>query len=432
MSRPLPAAAVRDHLGFLDGLRGLAALYVAAHHAAIVVPPRTLGRGALQFASYFYMGHAAVSVFIVLSGYCLMLPVVRSADGRLRGGFRGYIARRARRILPAYYATLGLCLVLAAVIPALRHRGGTLWDLALPIFRGDVVVSHLLLVHNLRVRWFYRIDPPLWSVATEWQIYFLFPALLWVWRRKGAAASVAVAFAVGYGIASLPALLGAKPGPRVLTMLCPWYLGLFALGMAGAVVGFSTDARARWCKQRIPWGVPTLALGAAAFMRQRSHGDALLVNDTLVGLATACLLIFCQVCEGLPTSAGRPPILRLLSSRWAVALGGFSYSLYLLNYPLVALVYLATRDSIASPEACLAVSLGAGVPLVLAASYLFHLVFERGVVGVEPARAGRLVRVLRSVPRRIIAHPPGAVLRHRRRGVRVESDVEAEAPRSNQ
>ena len=35
----------------------------------------------LQYALLDY-GHFAVGVFIVLSGYCLMLPVARSTDGR--------------------------------------------------------------------------------------------------------------------------------------------------------------------------------------------------------------------------------------------------------------------------------------------------------------------------------------------------------------
>ncbi len=55
-------------------------------------------------------GQVAVDVFIVLSGYCLMLPVAR-AGGALRGGPVGYMKRRARRILPPMLASLGVAMV---------------------------------------------------------------------------------------------------------------------------------------------------------------------------------------------------------------------------------------------------------------------------------------------------------------------------------
>ena len=67
---------------FLDGMRGLAALYVVLHHAYLEVADKAqfasivdaLGPARLLFDS----GKLSVDVFIVLSGYVLMLPVMRS------------------------------------------------------------------------------------------------------------------------------------------------------------------------------------------------------------------------------------------------------------------------------------------------------------------------------------------------------------------
>src|SRR5579872_5149061 len=83
----LPEPRVR--LDFLDGIRGLAALYVAFFHVAgalAKLSPADAARTpalALLAARGLSFGHQAVGVFMVLSGYCLMLPVVRSADGQL-------------------------------------------------------------------------------------------------------------------------------------------------------------------------------------------------------------------------------------------------------------------------------------------------------------------------------------------------------------
>ena len=69
-------SGTRVRLGYLDGLRGLAALYVVMHHSAFAfytaseMPHRL--RLLLKPLAY---GHFSVDLFIVLSGYCLMLPV---------------------------------------------------------------------------------------------------------------------------------------------------------------------------------------------------------------------------------------------------------------------------------------------------------------------------------------------------------------------
>lgn len=94
---------VRPHLSYLDGLRGLAAPYVILYHifdSATQITGKPLSPALFHFFGWLYHGHLAVAVFIVLSGYCLMLPVAQSKDGRLRGEMREFVGRRAKRILP--------------------------------------------------------------------------------------------------------------------------------------------------------------------------------------------------------------------------------------------------------------------------------------------------------------------------------------------
>ena len=66
------------HLGYLDSLRALAAIYVVMFHAIYQIDPRNpVLTGAASALRYLFDGHSAVGVFIVLSGLCLMLPVVQ-------------------------------------------------------------------------------------------------------------------------------------------------------------------------------------------------------------------------------------------------------------------------------------------------------------------------------------------------------------------
>ena len=199
VSAPKSLAPPRLRLDYLDGLRGLAALYVVLHHAYYgLTAEAALPPLAAHLTYWLYLGRSAVDIFIVLSGYCLMLPVVRA--GRLRGSFADFMRRRARRILPPYYAALGVCLLAIAVLPPLHDLShpNALWNEALPAFTPGIIASHLLLIHNFASAWHSRIDYPMWSVATEWQIYFLFPlVLLPIWQRWGSAASAAAAFGRG-------------------------------------------------------------------------------------------------------------------------------------------------------------------------------------------------------------------------------------------
>src|SRR5687767_11155710 len=70
-------------LAYLDGLRAVAAGYVVMFHALPGFSDRDLTGPYRVLRRAFAFGHEAVAIFIVLSGYCLMLPVVRHRPGRL-------------------------------------------------------------------------------------------------------------------------------------------------------------------------------------------------------------------------------------------------------------------------------------------------------------------------------------------------------------
>src|SRR2546421_13093474 len=99
-------ASPRPHLDYLNGLRALAALYVVLHHAYLTVWPVLLGKAPTgidaALVGWLAYGHYSVSVFIVISGFCLMLPVLRNQDV-IAGGSITFYRKRARRILPPYY-----------------------------------------------------------------------------------------------------------------------------------------------------------------------------------------------------------------------------------------------------------------------------------------------------------------------------------------
>lgn len=369
----------RVRLAYLDGLRALAASYVVGFHAVIGFYGNELSGPWRLMRRAFAFGHEAVAVFIVLSGYCLMLPVIKRSELRLDLG--DFLRRRAFRILPPYYATLGLTLALLALVPSLREKSGTTWDDSLPGLDAGAIASHVLVVHNWFPSWGVQINGPLWSVATEWQIYFFFPLLLLpVWRRVGMLGSLAVAALVGY----LPLLL--VPGPANLAI--PWYLLLFCFGMAAAAIGFSEQPLERSLREGVPWSaVSTLswltcvAFGSGAGKIWFAHKP---LTDVLVGFATAALLVHVTS----RALAGKPSrLLQLFGSRALVGLGHFSYSLYLTHLPVLALCFFALRSRGigAGPSAIALLVLGGAASLLV--GWLFFLGVERRFLLTRPAAA---------------------------------------------
>jgi len=368
------------HLAYLDGLRGAAAFYVVLFHAGVGFTSADLPLLARNARRLLTFGHCAVAIFIVLSGYCLMLPVAR-AEGRLNGGFGRYIGRRAWRILPPYYVILLASLLLLWAVPVLQTPSGTIWDDTSPAFEAGPIASHLLLLHNLVPAWATRINGPLWSVATEWQIYFFFPLLLLpVWRRFGALPTVLLAFFVGCA----PIWLAPLSASRWV----PWYLGLFALGMCAAATGFSQRSAERALLERLPWRLVTSALlvccllGMTVFVKVWFRFIPL--SDALLGLTTAALLVHYTECS---RAGVKPWFLRLLESRVLVGLGRFSYSLYLSHLPVVALCYFALRPAALSPQGEFLGMLATSVPASLIVALAFYWLVERHFVGRQAAPA---------------------------------------------
>lgn len=178
---PSPATG---RLHGVDSLRGLAAAAVFLCHIgtfwALGDPPEIL----LHLLSN---GSHGVDVFIVVSGFCLALPVLaraRTLDART------FYGRRAWRILPPYYVALGLAALLA-VLPAT-------WPLvvAAPATASDVAV-HALGAQTWFPPTLGTINGSLWSVSLELQLYLVFPLLVLVWRRWRSAGLLAAALAVG-------------------------------------------------------------------------------------------------------------------------------------------------------------------------------------------------------------------------------------------
>jgi peptidoglycan/LPS O-acetylase OafA/YrhL len=365
-------------LKYIDGLRGIAVLLVVLDHvfrSTLVFWPYAAWKAALRDGlNWLCNGRASLAFFITLSGYLLMRNVLANG-GNLRGGFANYLSRRAGRLLPAYFAAFSASLVLIFLLPPLRRNLSVEWQDALPITGPGslkMLISHLLLVHNFSYRWAFKADPPVWVVATQWQIYLLFPLLLLpIWRRIGIAGTVLIGLILGLGF-----FLATGKGHAA----APWFLSLFTIGMAAAARERSRRGYERWLYGWLTailfasYAAVTLAFSCGYYRFLTPNGwEGITIHwffDTWIALATACLFIFAS-------AAPEHWLLRLISRGWLVAIGTIAYSLYLIHDPILAVMKIGLDRANLGQYEQFACYLVIGVPVLLAISWGFHLLFEK-------------------------------------------------------
>ncbi|MEV7808995.1 acyltransferase [Microbispora sp. NPDC088329] len=375
----MTAPPSREHtrLAGLDGIRGLAALFVVLHHCWLTSFPGFPSDNGPIWAGWLLYGHFAVVIFIVLSGFSLAVgPAHR--DWRL-GGVARFAHRRAWRILPPYWTALVYSLIVA-------------WTVVPQTDAGPPTAKSVLF-YGLLIQDVFGAPSPngaFWSIAVEAQLYVVFPLLLLVVRRFGAAAMMA---AVTVVVAAVGALSPVVPAVALLDRFTPQFAALFALGaVAAGVVGGHWRAPAPWLAAVALAPVVALIAVRGSVWTVNHYFWVDLALGPAVGLFLAAL------------AAGRPaPLVAFLDTRPLRSLGSFSYSLYLTHAPLVvALHALVVAPHVAKGVPAFLTMVALAVPASVAVAWgfaaLFELPFQRhrswkalrtAILGrIRPARGG--------------------------------------------
>jgi peptidoglycan/LPS O-acetylase OafA/YrhL len=352
-------------LGFIDGLRGLAAVYVVISHVWDTVftrrPPSV--HTLREVTGFLGFGRYAVTLFIVVSGFSIGLGAWR---GGLRwpGGTKTYVRRRVRRIWPPYVAAVLISSLIAATV--LSTDDGTLFDQANNI-RVSGVLDHLLLLQD--IHWAGPAgSSAFWSIAVEFHIYFVFLLVLAAMRRWSWAWMPAAA-----GFMLLTAASIAFPGVRVLHFLGGMSPSLYALFIVGFIAASAAVAHAPF--DSVQWRrflVGMFGLGCVLIIACRAHWVALSpLNDFLIGPVVA--FVITQLVTG--HYAG---LERILSSAPLVWLGDCSYSLYLIHAVVIEIVWrVAVVPVTGNVLLRLVLELVLGVAASIVVARTFYLAFER-------------------------------------------------------
>lgn len=363
-------------LAYIDGLRGLAVAGVVLFHA------RTWSGADWSGLYLLGLGRAGVDLFLVLTGFCLFLPLVQQGNGQVAPlNLREYARRRARRILPPYYAALLLAIGACAVVYGFAGPSwlGEPFQKLFPLnVKGATdIVLHIALAHGLNGHTGHGIEGAFWTLSLEAQFYTLFPLLVWVARREYISLAVLITLFTSlafryYMNENHPVVLLRPFGDELcVSRWAEFGLGMLAAAWAvGAWGGRRADALKRHPALFIVTGL--ILLMTCGLELYDSH---LYLLPLVWGLA-CCLLLVCASQPGrLRRFLEWPPLVRL---------GTLSYTLYLLHDTVFRLMAVALSRYSVPPEVRAYLIFFVGIPLTLAVGIPFFRCFERPFMSRRP------------------------------------------------
>ena len=366
----------------LDGFRGYAILGVVSMHLLLlskVVQPGTH----VSLVAWGVLGNI-IDTFFIISGFVIFLPVV-VRNGRLKS-VSDFALGRVARLVPGYWLSLAIVIVLLSVIPALNteliHRvPEILADMAalqMPIrlFDGTFQVG-------------LGINGALWMISVIVGFYVVFPFIARSYfRHPLAALAIAAAITLAWkeAVVHLPGIFAwldhsdeeAWISQLVATDELPGWAFSFALGMTGAWAYVRIARSGRMPRLQRPavaaTAISLVACGICAYFygRHASNADTGIIGGSTARETPVLTMVFSAARAALMASIALAPLWlqRPFDNPPARRLAELSYGLYLIHLVVawyVGLVWLELpRDG--SARAAL---LWFGIVLSISIAYAF-------------------------------------------------------------
>ena len=316
MERP-----IKRHIDFLDLLRGLAIFLVFIMHSVLAayqtaqLPWGPWFREFTVLRSFLLLLPAVMrpglEIFFVLSGFCIHLSFSRQPqDWKL-------FQKLFFRIYPPYLAAL---LFFALVYPKSKLHFDSWFD-------AVQFISHLTLLHNFSQQTYNAINISFWSIAVQVQLYALYPLLIALTARFGWRRSLLGIAAIEISLRLTDGILLTTSGaglPRWLTGSPLMYWLSWSLG---AIV-------AEYYLRGVSLSIPRMFLFAPAVLAIFSGFFKPLSSMMFLFYA----LFIAGVVAKLLQKADRKISISDFLRNHLQQVGLWSFSIYLLHYPLLLIV----------------------------------------------------------------------------------------------
>lgn len=304
----------------LDFLRGIAVLLVLMHHTAL---HNTALGWLAPIEPLIGFGWGGVTLFFVLSGFLvsgLMFHEIRRT-GRI--DVRRFLARRAFKIWPAYFAFLLFCLA------RFIYHKGTLWEAIKTYWPNFLHIQNYV----------YTPAQHTWSLAIEEHFYLAFSLFLFLLMR-GEAGRRRLRVIPWVALGLLAACLALRVANlshsySVYRNMWPTHLRIDSLFLGvclGYYYHFRPEVFEGLAPHRIALAVLGLALNVPMLILISSSPFVSTMGHMMMPLGFACLLAAVvppPSRAALPSRLWRNPLVNLVA--WV---GLYSYSIYLWHLDL--------------------------------------------------------------------------------------------------
>jgi len=289
----------------IDGLRALAVLPVILFHAGF---------------EWFSGGFIGVDVFFVISGYLITTIIISEmAEGRF--SLVNFYERRARRILPALFFVMIVCIPFAFTPSDLIDFGQSL--IAVSTFSSNFLFWFESGYFDTAA----ELKPMLhtWSLAVEEQYYIIFPIFLMLSWHFGIRA-ILILLSLIFIVSLAAAHWGALNKPSATFFLLPTRAWELLVGVFAAFyLKYNTFFKSQLLNQVFSiLGISMIIFSIIIFDKSTPFPSLYALIPTVGTL----LLILSAVPKTL--------IYSLLSFKPIVGIGLISYSAYLWHQPLLA------------------------------------------------------------------------------------------------
>ncbi|MEJ6066560.1 acyltransferase [Psychrobacter sp. 16-Bac2893] len=285
-------------------LRGVAVVLVVLFH--------------LGFSS-IKSGFLGVDVFFVISGF-LMAVLYDKND------ITKFYLRRAKRLLPAYYATIFVTLIFAYLLTTPNETEQVSEQAKYAI--GFASNLGFWAQNSYFSKAEFNPLLHLWSLGVEMQFYLIVPLLYWMFSKNK---FMFLLILVG-SLVSCFVVVGVSP--KTSFFMLPFRLWEFLIGY-GAAYYFTNQGNVKVNNYRwlgligliIVFIIPLFSVNGEALSAIDGHPGLFAL---FVSLATASVLIF-----GIPSLIEKSIISKVLER-----IGKYSYSIYLAHFPIIV-IYLS-------------------------------------------------------------------------------------------
>lgn len=308
----------------LDGLRAIAVIPVILFHAGF---------------QYFSGGFIGVDIFFVISGY-LITTIVISEIEQDTFSLINFYERRARRILPALFLVVFVCLILSWF----WLRPSDMKDFSKSLIAIPYFLSNILFWLESGYWGTTNALKPLlhtWTLAIEAQYYLIFPVyliLMWRFYKRWIFSSLILITLISFMISQW----GAYNFPTANFFLLPTRWWELAMGASIALLIFQQQATHSWLCQKnivnetLSWvGLTLIIYSIVAFDETIPFPSFFALMPTI---GTGLIVLF---------SSSQTWVGRLLSAKYLVGIGLISYSAYLWHQPIFA---FARHRSLTEPN----------------------------------------------------------------------------------